>query len=53
VLQCCFLAGLVFNTARTQSFRDGLKSGGFYKEWRARLGDEPLAILEQYAGALG
>jgi tripartite ATP-independent transporter DctP family solute receptor len=46
-------AGLVFNTAETQSFRDGLKSGGFYKEWRAKLGDEPWAILEQYAGALG
>ena len=46
-------AGLVFNTAETQSFRDGLKSGGFYKDWRAKLGDEPWAILEKYAGKLG
>ena len=46
-------AGLVFNTAETQSFRDGLKNGGFYKEWRAKLGDEPWEILEKYAGKLG
>jgi tripartite ATP-independent transporter DctP family solute receptor len=46
-------AGLAFNTAETQSFRDGLKSGGFYKDWRAKLGDEPWAILEKYAGTLG
>jgi tripartite ATP-independent transporter DctP family solute receptor len=45
--------GLVFNTVETQSFRDGLKTGGFYKSWRAKLGDEPWAILERYAGALG
>ena len=46
-------AGLVFNSAETQSFRDGLKDGGFYKDWRAKLGDEPWAILERYAGKLG
>jgi len=46
-------AGLVFNTAETQSFRDGLKEGGFYKEWRAKLGEEPWGILEKYAGKLG
>ena len=46
-------AGLVFNTAETQSFRDGLKDGGFYKYWRDKLGDEPWGILERYAGKLG
>jgi tripartite ATP-independent transporter DctP family solute receptor len=46
-------AGMVFNVAETQSFRDGLKSAGFYKQWRAKLGDEPFAILERYAGPLG
>ncbi len=46
-------AGLVFNVAETQSFRDGLKEGGFYKEWRAKLGDEPFEILERYSGKLG
>jgi hypothetical protein len=46
-------AGLAFNTAETQSFRDGLKNGGFYKDWRTKLGDEPWEILERYAGKLG
>jgi TRAP-type transport system periplasmic protein len=46
-------AGLVFNTAETQSFRDGLKNGGFYKDWRAKLGDEAWEILEKYSGKLG
>jgi len=45
--------GLVFNNVDTQSFRDGLKSGGFYKSWRAKLGEAPWEILEKYAGALG
>ena len=45
--------GLAFNTVDTQSFRDGLKNGGFYKSWRAKLGDEPWEILERYAGKLG
>ncbi len=45
--------GLVFNTVDTQSFRDGLKNGGFYKLWRTKLGDEPWEILEKYAGKLG
>jgi tripartite ATP-independent transporter DctP family solute receptor len=45
--------GLIFNTAETESFRVGLRTGGFYKEWRAKLGDEPWEILEKYAGKLG
>jgi tripartite ATP-independent transporter DctP family solute receptor len=45
--------GLIFNTADTNSFRDGLRTGGFYKEWRDKLGEEPFAILEKYAGKLG
>ncbi len=45
--------GLVFNNVDTQSFRDGLKYGGFYKSWRAKLGDAPWEILEKYAGRLG
>ena len=39
----------MFNTAETQSFRDGLKSGGLCKYWRAKLGDELWEILERYA----
>jgi TRAP-type C4-dicarboxylate transport system substrate-binding protein len=45
--------GMVFNVAETQSFRDGLKTAGFYTQWRTRLGDEPFAILERYSGPLG
>jgi hypothetical protein len=45
--------GLIFNTVDTASFREGLKAGGFYKEWREKLGDEPFAILEKFAGQLG
>jgi TRAP-type transport system periplasmic protein len=45
--------GLVFNTADTASFREGLRTGGFYKDWRDKLGAEPFAILEKYAGKLG
>jgi tripartite ATP-independent transporter DctP family solute receptor len=45
--------GLIFNTADTASFREGLRTGGFYKDWRAKLGEEPFAILEKYAGKLG
>ncbi len=46
-------AGMVFNIAETQSFRDGLKEGGFYKYWHEKLGDQPWDILEKYAGKLG
>jgi tripartite ATP-independent transporter DctP family solute receptor len=45
--------GLIFNTADTASFREGLRTGGFYKEWREKLGEEPFSILEKYAGKLG
>ena len=45
--------GLIFNTAETASFREGLRTGGFYKEWRDKLGEEPFAIMEKYAGKLG
>lgn len=45
--------GMVFNVAQTQSFRDGLREGGFYKMWRGRLGDQAFDTLEQYAGKLG
>jgi hypothetical protein len=41
--------GPIFNTADTTSFREGLKSGGFYNEWR----EKPFAILEKCAGKLG
>lgn len=45
--------GLIFNTADTTSFREDLKTDGFYKEWREKPGEEPFAILEKYAVKLG
>ena len=45
--------GMVFNTADTKSFRDGLRDGGFYKYWHDKLGNEAWQILEKYAGTLG
>lgn len=42
--------GMVFNKAETDSFRTGLRDGGFYKYWHRKLGDEPWHVLQQYAG---
>jgi len=44
--------GMVFNTAETESFRIGLRDGGFYKHWHEALGDKAWQILEKYAGML-
>ncbi len=45
--------GLVFNTPKTDAFRDRLRSGGFYAEWKGKLGDDAWALLERSAGKLG
>ena len=45
--------GLIFNTADTAGFREGLRTGGFYKDWRQKLGEEAFGLLEKYAGTLG
>ena len=45
--------GMVFNTPKTDGFRDKLRSAGFYKEWQAKFGDEAWAVLEKYTGKLG
>lgn len=44
--------GMIFNTTKPDSFRDRLRAGGFYKEWKANLGDEAWALLERYSGKL-
>lgn len=44
--------GMVFNKAETESFRAGLRDGGFYKYWHRKLGDAPWQVLQKYAGAL-
>jgi tripartite ATP-independent transporter DctP family solute receptor len=44
--------GLIFNYPDVKSFRDALSKAGFYKEWRAKFGDEAMAKLEKYSGKL-
>ena len=44
--------GLVF-TAETHSFRDKLRTAGFYKEWRDKVGNEAWTLLEKNVGKLG
>ena len=44
--------GLAFNYPDTKSFRDALSKAGFYKEWRAKFGEEAMAKLEKYSGKL-
>jgi TRAP-type transport system periplasmic protein len=45
--------GMVFNTPRTEPFRDKLRSAGYYAEWKGKFGEEAWSILERYAGKLG
>ena len=44
--------GIAFNDVDKTVFRDKLRSAGFYKEWRAKYGPEPWALLERYTGPL-
>ncbi|MBC7483336.1 MAG: TRAP transporter substrate-binding protein [Rhizobacter sp.] len=44
--------GLAFNYPENKSFRDALSKAGFYKEWRAKFGDEAMGQLEKYSGKL-
>jgi TRAP-type transport system periplasmic protein len=45
--------GMVFNAPKTDAFRNKLRSGGFYAEWKGKLGDEAWGMLERYSGKLG
>jgi TRAP-type transport system periplasmic protein len=44
--------GLVFNEAKTDTFRDKLRKAGFYEEWKGKYGNEAWALLERYSGKL-
>jgi TRAP-type transport system periplasmic protein len=44
--------GMQFNYPDVKSFRDTLSKEGFYKEWRAKFGEEGMALLEKYSGKL-
>jgi tripartite ATP-independent transporter DctP family solute receptor len=44
--------GMVFNQPKVDAFRDKLRSGGFYAEWKGKYGDEAWALLEKSTGKL-
>jgi tripartite ATP-independent transporter DctP family solute receptor len=44
--------GMVFNAARSDTFRNKLRAGGFYAEWKAKYGNEAWALLEKQSGKL-
>jgi tripartite ATP-independent transporter DctP family solute receptor len=44
--------GMVFNTPRTEPFRDKLRSAGYYSEWKNKFGSEAWAVLERNTGKL-
>ena len=45
--------GMVFNSPRTEPFRDKLRSAGFYADWKSKFGEEAGSTLERYTGKLG
>lgn len=45
--------GLAVNTTTPDSFRQQLKTAGFYKEWRGKVGEDAWKLLEKYSGELG
>jgi TRAP-type transport system periplasmic protein len=44
--------GMVFNTPRTDPFREKLRSAGYYSEWKNKFGPEAWAVLERSTGKL-
>ncbi len=41
-----------FNTVDIKPFREKLRTGGFYADWKKRFGDDTWAALEKYSGQL-
>jgi tripartite ATP-independent transporter DctP family solute receptor len=44
--------GMVFNAAKSDTFRNKLRAGGFYAEWKGKYGNEAWALLEKHSGKL-
>ncbi|MGT2460330.1 TRAP transporter substrate-binding protein (plasmid) [Cupriavidus basilensis] len=44
--------GMVFNTPRTDPFREKLRKAGYYAEWKNKFGAEAWAVLERSTGRL-
>ena len=45
--------GLTFNETDPTAFREALSKTSFYKDWKAKFGDEGWTLLEKYAGKIG
>ena len=45
-------AGVVFNKVDTKPFRDALRTGGFYADWKAKFGADAWSLLEKSVGQL-
>lgn len=45
-------AGVKFNEVDVAPFREKLRQAGYYKEWRAKMGEEAWAALEKSTGSL-
>lgn len=45
--------GLIFNNVDPAPFKEELRKGGFYEEWRKKFGDEAMGLLEAATGKLG
>jgi hypothetical protein len=43
---------MIFNQTKADSFRDRLRAGGFYSEWKGKLGNEAWELLEKSSGKL-
>lgn len=44
--------GMAVNSVDNIPFRDALRAGGFYQEWKGKFGDEAWDVLERYTGKL-
>lgn len=45
--------GLAFNTTDSNEFRQALNKTTFYKDWKAKFGDEAWSLLEKSVGTVG
>ncbi|MET0710336.1 MAG: TRAP transporter substrate-binding protein, partial [Tardiphaga sp.] len=45
--------GLTFNTTNAQAFQAALAKTSFYKDAKAKFGNEAWALLQKYAGNIG
>ncbi len=44
--------GMAFHDVDREPFRDALRATSYYKEWQAKFGDAPWAMLEKTSGRL-